>query len=660
MPVDVREINTKRVRIRKIIDGLAETAGKFKGAGLDADSLALHKIAERLGHETFKVLVIGEFKNGKSSLINSLLGEDILPAYSVPCTAIINEIIYGEEKKAVLYFQNPMPENFLRSIRPETLEHIEQHRNDPGGIPPMEISIDDLEGYVTIPEDELYSDNVLGIAGRLPYSRAVIYYPLSLCMDGVEIIDTPGLNENGIREKITMDYLDQADAVIMVFKCPALLNRQEMEYINIIRYAHENIFFVCNAIDTIDEGSEREDFIRSTRETLSELTGLKNGVFFTSTINSEGIPELEAALSEYLSEDKGRKKLMVIRKALLSYIDNALKGAIHTYREALRLESEKLKRNLERAAKALELAGGKKTRAGVSIDRMTEFNELSRKLQETFIRQYDGMISGTEEYVSRMELENKISLWGMVFNSEDEKKTVCDEIQNNIKSYVEAEISRWLSSDEIRGILEKFCSENIEKIAQKFKDVEESISSIGRIITGTADEFSKESLHSTVFSEGMNIYDKIDWGYSAVNLLAGLTGTSILNIITSAGLLGIAGAAIVGIAGLVIGLFSIGKKTNDSYKKQVSDKIISGLRDKKAETCMNLASKITDGFIGRLKEYLSSLEAGIRKQEGIISDLRSAANSEAESEERKARITLLDSIEHEIDEHRAELEAITL
>ena len=216
MPVDVKEINTKRVRIRKIIDGLAETAGKFKGAGLDADSLALHKIAERLGHETFKVLVIGEFKNGKSSLINSLLGEDILPAYSVPCTAIINEIIYGEEKKAVLYFQNPMPENFLRSIRPETLEHIEQHRNDPGGIPPMEISIDDLEGCVTIPEDELYSDNVLGIAGRLPYSRAVIYYPLSLCMDGVEIIDTPGLNENGIREKITMDYLDQADAVIMV------------------------------------------------------------------------------------------------------------------------------------------------------------------------------------------------------------------------------------------------------------------------------------------------------------------------------------------------------------------------------------------------------------------------------------------------------------
>ena len=49
-------------------------------------------------------MVLGEFKRGKSTFINALLGEEILPAYAVPCTAIINEIKYADVKPGHFIF----------------------------------------------------------------------------------------------------------------------------------------------------------------------------------------------------------------------------------------------------------------------------------------------------------------------------------------------------------------------------------------------------------------------------------------------------------------------------------------------------------------------------------------------------------------------------
>lgn len=66
---------------------------------------SLSKLSEKVNNDTFKIQVVGTFKNGKSTFINALLGSHVLPAYSLPCTAVINEVKYGKEKKAVLYFK---------------------------------------------------------------------------------------------------------------------------------------------------------------------------------------------------------------------------------------------------------------------------------------------------------------------------------------------------------------------------------------------------------------------------------------------------------------------------------------------------------------------------------------------------------------------------
>lgn len=64
----------------------------------------LRRLHERVREDNFKVLVLGEFKRGKSTFINALLGNEILPAYAKPCTAIINEVKWGDAPKALLHY----------------------------------------------------------------------------------------------------------------------------------------------------------------------------------------------------------------------------------------------------------------------------------------------------------------------------------------------------------------------------------------------------------------------------------------------------------------------------------------------------------------------------------------------------------------------------
>ena len=60
-------------------------------------------LKEKNQSKNFKVLVMGEFSAGKSTMINALIGEPILPERALTATAIITEIKYGADKKAVIY-----------------------------------------------------------------------------------------------------------------------------------------------------------------------------------------------------------------------------------------------------------------------------------------------------------------------------------------------------------------------------------------------------------------------------------------------------------------------------------------------------------------------------------------------------------------------------
>ena len=112
-----------------------------------------------------------------------------------------------------------------------------------------------LVDYVTIPDGDLHSTS--------PYARAEVFWPLPLCENRVEIIDSPGLNEAPEREIITIGYLDQADALIVVMLAISAVSLNEQSFLDTyVTSRHDDAFFIFNRINDV-EPHERDVVTRA-------------------------------------------------------------------------------------------------------------------------------------------------------------------------------------------------------------------------------------------------------------------------------------------------------------------------------------------------------------------------------------------------------------
>ena len=280
----------------------------------------LKKLQEKLDNDTFKIQIVGSFSNGKSTFINSFLGEEILPAYNLPTTAVINEVKYGEQKKAVLHFCNPIPKDVsLTDIPERAYNHMKRYNMN--NIPPLEIHYDEIERYVVIPMGKDPQEAVKGS----PFEMVELFWPMELLKNGVEIIDSPGLNEAESRTKVTMEYLTKADAIIFLLRADQLCSQDEMNFIeyNLKGNGFENPFFVINRFDLIRE-REKEQMKAYAYSKLRNFTSFgESGFYFVSALNAldgkidgdkalyegSGMPEFEKRLSQFLTKEKGMVKL---------------------------------------------------------------------------------------------------------------------------------------------------------------------------------------------------------------------------------------------------------------------------------------------------------------------------------------------------------------
>jgi len=73
------------------------------GLGLVNDATALTARAADIHQGVFKLIVIGEFKHGKSTLLNAMLGGKVLPVSAVPATAVITMLVAGDEQQVEIY-----------------------------------------------------------------------------------------------------------------------------------------------------------------------------------------------------------------------------------------------------------------------------------------------------------------------------------------------------------------------------------------------------------------------------------------------------------------------------------------------------------------------------------------------------------------------------
>lgn len=422
----------------------------------------LVKNSESLKRDSFKVLVIGEFKRGKSTVINALLGEEVLPAFATPCTAVINEIKYGEEKRAILHFADKLPEP-MPKLADDVEAHIAAYKKD-GKIPPMEIPVDRIEEFVVIPDPG--KDQAESVA-QSPFGLVEIYWPIDLCKNRVEIIDSPGLNEHGTRTKVTMDYLAEVDAIVFVLSCHALASQTELQVISdsIIASGHEDIFFVCNRFDEVRE-RERERLKDYAQKRLGEKTSLENGIHFLSALNAldakldnnpdalkeSGFQDLEQHLVSFLVNDRGRIKIARPAAALKRQINRAVCEIIPMQQNMLSADLAELKKRYDSEKPKLDDAEKRRLSIKEKIARKT--SRVKDETRRNIMRYMKELAREIPEMVQSYETEAQVT-----FLSLENTKTQCENLVRELLQKLEDDITtrqnQWVNTELLPDIKNK-------------------------------------------------------------------------------------------------------------------------------------------------------------------------------------------------------------
>ena len=437
------EFKIKSNTLVKLIDRQIEIIQSLSQTNQEIN---LKKLITVVQSNNFKVMVLGEFKRGKSTFINALLGEEILPAYSTPCTAIINEVKWSDRKRALLHF-NKSEDKPLQQ--------------------PLEIPVTEIEKYVVIQDDVDQSKAI----NQSEYEKLELFWPLKLCENGVEIIDSPGLNEHKTRQQVTENYLATVDAVLLILSCEQLFSKSEQEVVdNKLRpMGHEDIFFICNRINMIRKREEVEKVKQYAKSKLSPRTSSESTrIFFINALGAldgkldedpealekSGVPQLEIELQKFLTNERGRVKIIRPANELKNSIREARKS-IPEQRSMLETDVSELEKRYAAAQEPLQILEAKRHSIVKKLENSIEdIKEQVTYKTRDFCRELAPQIKTiAQEY----KLENEIKL--LFTDPRPSIEAAVKEIIEFLSNQIEGKFSSWQSSE-----LEPFLATKMEYI----------------------------------------------------------------------------------------------------------------------------------------------------------------------------------------------------
>jgi hypothetical protein len=225
-------------RLAGDLQTIADIAGRRGNTALAEEA---HEVRQRIEARRFTLAVVGEFKRGKSTFINALLGAEILPADVLPTSATVNRVTFGLTPTATLYFRD--------------------------GRPPEQVPIASLADHVTKLTEA-------SAARAATVREAVVAYPLALCRHDVDLVDTPGLSDEQQMTDVTVGVLPTIDAAILVLMADSPFSTSEAALVErLVQQGVGHLLFVVTAIDRIRKEEDRQRVVQAVRDRL-RATGL--------------------------------------------------------------------------------------------------------------------------------------------------------------------------------------------------------------------------------------------------------------------------------------------------------------------------------------------------------------------------------------------------
>lgn len=595
----------------------------------------LNDASRQLNDDILRVLVMGKFSSGKSTFLNALMGQVLLPATPIPTTAVIGEIVYTDHAEAVLY---PKP-------------------GYSGGTKPFNVRIEDLGKYIVIDHSTPKTDEE---RKPNPFQKVVIKYPLSICKHGIMLIDSPGLDDPTCHDAITKDYLPSADAIVYCMNSSnAFSAADKAEIERLVALGYKSIIFVLTYFDVLQSNDEAlgtqgaEDARKHYTQILSNYTDLgASGIFFVGSLpalkakktgnqqllDDSNFPSLEKRLEEILFNEKGRMKLL---KALYStrrvnrltgqHINDMIDIA-NADKSGLSDRIHEAQNNLNQArAKANEIFNSFKISSNILV-------QGAKDRGRAFF--LNTIIPSIPEWVEEFTPsdEQSISMW-------HPKRTGAAFTEGCIKyvqGKIEAKMATWCDQELVRGYLQPQLetltqqqNSNLEAFEDDLKNVRTSLH-----LAIDSDEISSQEdagngnrILAAIAGAFLNpaslvVGGAFGWKGLATSLVATLAGGIVLGIVSLFTPIGWPALIITWIvSALGAGAF-VGSGLESKIKKTIAEKMRDELSKQQEATVTTIGNTVTE-VIQKMQEAVEgNLYAPVQKFEKVLEQAQRRASEQ--------------------------------
>jgi predicted GTPase len=606
----------------------------------------LRSLIDRLETEQLRVLVIGRFNAGKSSFVNALFGQLVLPASLVPTTGVLCQIQHAEEarKRAVLYPRRGEGKN--------------------GGDEPFEVRIErlqeELAQYVKI-------DHLGDTKATSRFHKLELYWPLELCRHGVELTDSVGLDDPDSRDAITLNFAESADVILYCMKSQDVYSAKDKQVLSLLKsLGHESILFIITNYDNVRESAAmgettEEQFKRIQAQNLSRWTELGDrGIQYVDSkaalngrmkrdqalIQHSGIEKLEEAMSAFLAEEKGRAKLMTSLRPLRGINRDTARQIptqIHFWQTSMAV-LEKRYREAEGPLKLLEVTRSAMVSA-VEGD-IKDVARDSRDLAEVFF----------------MELPDKIRTWAAEYEVQGSlgfpprKATiqpVVEEVVDHLKGKVAEESMQW-NQTVLSPMIERNVAAIMDKLESNARQFVQSVEQI-RVQIAVGDDIDKSQLAAQ--KEPTFLSRLIGLGYTlatgdvvtgSIGMVVGpkaMLNTIVLEIVAGIvlailGMLNPVAIILAVVASILGGSFLNVLQLRKAIRTKVGEELAQKMEGNRSELAKDVAesiqkqmAKLRDALDAGLSKEIDGLRAGV---ETVLAEKR-AGESGSEREIAKIR-----------------------
>jgi GTP-binding protein EngB required for normal cell division len=240
---------SQAVKLSELFDRMMVQVASL-GADFGPQEQRLNDLRHRLDEGTLHLAVLGQFKRGKSSVLNALIGEAMLPTAVVPLTSIPIMIRQGSSRSAEVFFRDGRSSQKHSAERAEEIQSILRRFAAEEGNPRNRLRVERVEVTASSP----------------------------LLERGVVLIDTPGIGSTHRHNTdAALDVLPQCDAAFFVVSIDPPLTETELVFLKQVKTRVPRLFFLLNKIDYVD-ARERKDALRFLSDVLREQAGIEGEI----------------------------------------------------------------------------------------------------------------------------------------------------------------------------------------------------------------------------------------------------------------------------------------------------------------------------------------------------------------------------------------------